>query len=143
MLGYMSQFGIFSVSLEYHPTTWEITGERDRTHDGFIFSLSCMKPVPVTDKLTVTTRLAVDLMDKNYAKAWYSVEKQTLALNAFEADAGVRDVELAVRVDYRFSAHISAAFLAQNSFLLTDAGDSPYTTSRYQLTSGLYGIYMF
>ena len=102
-----------------------------------------MKPVSVTDKLTVSTRLAVDLMDKNYAKAWYSVEKPTQALRAFEAGSGVRDVELAVRIDYTFSEHISATFLAQNSFLLTDAGDSPYTTAKYQLTSGLYGIYTF
>lgn len=143
MLGYMSQFGIFSVSLEYHPITCEITGESDRTYDGFISSLSYMKPVSVTDKLTVSTRLAVDLMDKNYAKAWYSVEKPTQSLRAFEAGSGVRDVELAVRIDYTFSAHISAAFLAQNSFLLMDASHSPYTTSRYQLTSGLYGIYTF
>lgn len=143
MLGYMSKFGIFSVSLEYHPITQEITGERDRTYDGFISSLSYMKPVSVTDKLTVTTLFAVDLMDKNYAKAWYSVEKPTQALNAFEADSGLRDVELAVRIDYKFSEHISATFLAQNSFLLMDAGDSPYTTAKYQLTSGIYGIYSF
>ena len=143
MLGYMSQFGIFSVSLEYHPITWEIAGERDRTYDGFISSLSYMKPVSVTDRLTVSTRLAVDLMDKNYAKAWYSVKKPTQALNAFDAGSGLRDVELAVLFDYQFSAHISARFLAQHSFLLMDTQDSPYTTSRYQLTSGLYGIYTF
>ncbi|MEZ4577551.1 MAG: hypothetical protein R2875_05915 [Desulfobacterales bacterium] len=27
MLGYMNKCGIFSVSLEYHPITWEMTGE--------------------------------------------------------------------------------------------------------------------
>jgi outer membrane scaffolding protein for murein synthesis (MipA/OmpV family) len=143
MLGYMSKFGIFGVSLEYHPTTQKMPGKREQIYDGFISSLSYTKPVSVTNKLTVTTKLAVDLMDKNYAKAWYLVEKPTQALNAFEADAGLRDVQLAVRIDYKFSVHISATFLAQNSFLLMDAGDSPYTTARYQLTSGLYGIYTF
>ena len=143
MLGYMNKCGIFSVSLEYHPITWEMTGERDRTYDGFISSLSYIKPISITDNLTVTTRLAVDLMNKNYATAWYSVEKPTQALAAFEADFGVRDVELAVRIDYQYSEHISATLLVQNSLLLMDAGDSPYTTSRYQLTSGLYGIYTF
>jgi hypothetical protein len=143
MLGYMSKFGIFGVSLEYHPTTQKMPGERDRTYDAFISSLSYTKPVSVTNKLTVTTMLAADLMDENYAKAWYSVEKPTQALNAFEADSGLRDVQLALTIDYKISAHISATFLAQNSFLLMDAGDSPYTTARYQLTACIYGLYAF
>jgi len=143
MLGCMSKLGIFGVSLEYHPITQEITGKSDRTYDGFISSLSYMKPVSATDELNVTPRLALNFMDKNYAKAWYSVEESTQSLNYFEAGAGLRDIELSVQVDYKFSSHFSAALLAQNSFLLMDAGDSPYTTARYQLMSGFYGIYRF
>ena len=143
MLGYINKLGIFGVSLEYHPITQEITGKSDQKYNGFISSMSYTKPVSVTDKLTATPLLAVNLMDKNYARAWYSVEQSTPSLASFEADAGLRDVRLSVQLNYHFSSHISAAFLAQNSFLLMDAGDSPYTTSRYQLTSGFYGIYRF
>lgn len=141
MAGYLSRMGMFGVSLEHHPTT--VRGETDRSYDGFIASLSYCKPFQVSEKLTITVMLDVSVMDQKYAEAWFSVKNPTQSLGAFDAAAGLRDLQLVLQIDYRISPHTGISFLNGNGLLLMDAGASPYTTSKYQMTSALYGFYTF
>ena len=141
MLGYMGCLGNFGVSLEYHPTTLE--GKRDRSYNGFLSYLSYSKPFAVTDHLSVTGMLSLGVMDRNYARAWYTVENPTRRLETFDADAGLRDVRVAVQIVYMVLPDVGITFLSGNSILLMDAGKSPYTASKYQMTSGLFGFYTF
>ena len=143
MIGYLSDIGIFSISLEYHPTDVDSEGKKNRSANCFIASLSYIKPFQISEKLTITGMIDLNVMDKDYADAWFSVEKPTQSLEAFNASAGLRDVQVVLQIDYMLWANIGITFLNGNSFLLMDAGDSPYTESKYQMTSAIFGYYNF
>lgn len=141
MIGYLSDIGNFALSLEYHPTTVE--AEKEQSYNGFIASFSCFKPFHISEKLTITGMLDLNVMDKNYAEAWFSVKNPTHRLESFDAAAGLRDIQVIVQIDYMIWPNIGITFLNGNSFLLMDAGDSPYTESKHQMSSVLYGFYNF
>ena len=141
MAGYLSRLGNFGISLEYHPTTVE--GDTDRSYDGFVAGLSYCKPFQVTEKLVVTGMLGLSVMDQDYAEAWFSVEAPTQRLEAFDAEAGLRDLHVVLQIDYMVSPRIGITLLNGNCLLLKDAGESPYTQSKYQMTSAVYGFYTF
>jgi len=141
MIGYLSRLANFGFSLEYHPTTVE--GDDNRSYNGFIASLSCSKPFHVSEKMTITAMVDLSVMEQNYAEAWFAVENPTQSLAAFDANAGLRDLQLIFQIDYMISPRFGITFQNGNSVLLMDAADSPYTTSKYQMTSALYGFYNF
>lgn len=141
MLGYLSPFGILGVSTEYHRITRE--EETDRSYDGFIPSFSWMLPYPLTQELSATFVLSLSMMDRHYADAWYSVDRKTPALDIFNADAGFRDIQLAVQADYMLSERQGITFITGMSRLLGDAAESPYTTANRQLRFACYGFYNF
>lgn len=141
MLGLVSRFGLVGWSLEYHPTRQ--SGDGHRLYHGFLSSLRYSIPVSLTRRLTVTGSLSLDLMDRRYAEAWYSIRVPTHNLKRFSAREGLKDIQLVVQVDYMFTEHIGATFLAGSTRYLNDAQASPYTTSSHTVTSGLYGFYRF
>lgn len=141
MLGLVSQFGVVGWSLDYHPTRQ--SGDGHRLYHGFLSSFRYSIPVNLTRKLTVTGSLSLDLMDRRYAEAWYSIRVPTRSLDRFSAGEDLKDIQLVVQVDYMVTGHIGATFLAGSTRYLNDAQDSPYTTSSYTITSCLYGFYRF
>lgn len=140
-LDYTTAMGIFGCALEYHPTS--IEGNSDRHYNGLVFALNYAKPFSITRRLALTAVAGVSLMDENYADAWFSLETSTQRLNAFDADAGLRDVQLSMQFQYAVSQQLNLMFLAKNAWLLDDAGQSPFTKSTYQMTWALFGVYNF
>jgi outer membrane scaffolding protein for murein synthesis (MipA/OmpV family) len=141
MLGWISPVGILASALYYQPTL--VSGDADELFHAFVPSIFWLAPVPVTDRLTVTCLASLDFMDRRYAAAWFSVEEPTAELAAFRARAGLRDVQLIVRAEYRLTERLAATLLAGNLYLLADAADSPYTRTPYRLKAGGYLSYAF
>ena len=140
-IGYLSESGTLACSVEYHPI--KQTGEQSRSYNGFLSVLSYSRPFRLTDKMALSASASVRLMDENYADAWYSVKYETDRLKSFNAGAGVKDIQLSLQLDYAISKKISAVIIMENSRILMDAVDSPYTTSKHQMTSAVFVVYSF
>ncbi len=140
-LDYMTSMGILGFALEYHPTSVE--GAKDRFYNGFVLALTCAKPLPITSRLSLMGVAGISLMDENFADAWFSLETPTRRLNAFDANAGLKDVQLSMQLQYAQSKRMDLVFLAKNAWFLADAGKSPFTKSTYQMTWAFFGVYNF
>lgn len=138
-LGYMGPVGIFGATVEYHPTSYE--GDSNEFYHGIVSSVYYLLPFPVTDRLMVTGKFAVDFMDARYAEAWYSLPEDTAELDAFRAEPGIKDVKLYLRLDYLLAKHVGVIVLASDTLLLGDAGRTPLTSERNQLMFGLCAVY--
>jgi len=137
-LGYASPVGILGVSLAYHPTTVE-----GRLHHGFLPEVFYLLPLPLSERLEVAAMAALSFMDRGYAEARYDVDTPTKRLASYKAEAGLREMQFVVQVDYRFAGNFRATVLTGTSVLLGDAADSPYTSERYQFTVGIYTVRTF
>jgi len=135
-LGLISPIGIIGTTVEYHPIRYE-NGSEDFYH-GFLGSVFYLLPVPVTDRMMIIGRLAVDFMDDRYADAWYSLPEENSAARTFNADGGIKDFKSYLKIDYALSKHLGVAALALYSRLLCDAEKSPFTLAENQVTAGMY-----
>ncbi len=136
-IGTITRVGLFAASVGYRPT------DAEETYHAFVGSLVYMIGLPLTERLGLAASASIEAMDKRYAEAWYGLDNDTAALDAFEADAGLRMTQLAIEGTYMFSEQIGMTALVGESVLLGDAADSPYTESRFQTTGMLYGFYRF
>jgi outer membrane scaffolding protein for murein synthesis (MipA/OmpV family) len=139
LLGWISPVGILGGALYYQPTI--VSGESDQLFHAYVPSILYLAPVQLSKRLGITVLVSLDFMDQNFAEAWYSVEKATGGLEAFDAGSGLRDVQFIFQARYKLTERVGANFLAGSQYLLGDAADSPYTTSPYQLKAGLYLSY--
>lgn len=137
-LGYASPVGILGVSFEYHPTILD-----DRLHHGVLPGFFYLLPLPLAQRLEVIAMASLGFMDRGYAEAWYEVKAPTKSLPSYKAEAGLREMQFVVQVDYRFAENFRATVLAGTSVLLGDAADSPYTSDPYQVTVGIYTVRTF
>lgn len=142
---YPTALGILGASVGYHPTSVEDDlANRDETmKHGLILSLQYTKIVPVARDLTVAGMLDLELMDGNYADAWFAVDHATDKVAGFEAGAGARDVQAALYATYRVSRTVSLSLYGSSMLLLGDAADCPYTLARNQHTFLLRTSYSF
>lgn len=138
-LGYITPVGIFGASLEYHPTSYE--GDSSEFYHGILSSAYYLLSFPVTDRLTVTGKFSVDFMDARYAEAWYSLPEDTVELDAFKAEPGIKDIKMYLRMDYLLAKHVGVIVLASDTLLLGDAGRTPLTAERNQLMVGLCAVF--
>jgi hypothetical protein len=141
MLGWISPVGVLGGALYYQPTI--VSGGGDELFHAMVPSILYLASVQLTKKWGVTVFSSLDFMDRNFAEAWYSVEEATGELKPFDAGGGLRDVQFIFQARYKLTEHIGANLLAASQYLLGDAADSPYTTSPYQLKTGLYLAYTF
>ncbi len=135
-LQYPATFGILGASLGYHPTNIApvAAGAADETRHGFLLGLQYLKPLRVTDRLSLTGIGTLEFMDGSYADSWFAVGEGTGRLAAFEAGAGPRDVQAAVHANYVVSPRVNLSFYYGGTLLLADAAASPYTVDKYQQT---------
>jgi hypothetical protein len=142
---YPTRFGILAATLGYHPTSIEnhaATGA-DRTRHGLLARLQYMRPLHMAGRLAVFAIAGIEVMDAAYADAWFSVDRPTTSLAAFDAGAGLRDVQAALHANYRASERIDVALYCSGLLLLGDAAASPYTRDRGQQTVLLRTTYAF
>ncbi|MFP4206420.1 MAG: MipA/OmpV family protein [Spirochaetaceae bacterium] len=100
-LGVLTPVGLLGTTVGYRPSVVEYTRASggdgtDATYRAFVGSLFYMIGMPVTERLSVMAVLSLELMDDDYADAWFSVEEPTASLDTFEAEAGLRATQLAL-----------------------------------------------
>lgn len=143
-LGTLSPVGILGGSVGYHPTLVEPGGDSDTDlYHGILYSAQYIIGAPISERLSVMGVLSLGFMSKAYADAWYGVEEATAELSRYSADGGLRDAQLVLQVDYRFTDHFGASLLSANTLLLGDAAQSPFTTQRFQPSAVLYSYFTF
>ncbi|MFO8064945.1 MAG: MipA/OmpV family protein [Spirochaetia bacterium] len=147
-LGVLTPVGLLGATAGYRPSVVEYDGGdggagggTDETYQAFVGSLFYMIGMPVTERLSVMAVLSLELMDADYADAWFSVEESTTSLDAFDADAGVRAAQLALEGSYMFADHFGLSLTAGEMLMLGDAAESPYTRGQFQTVAMLEAFY--
>ncbi|MBD3218104.1 MAG: hypothetical protein GF310_07500 [candidate division Zixibacteria bacterium] len=144
-LDYLTQAGMIGINIAYHPTKMEYdrNGYEDNTRHGVVYSIRYMNQYQISKRLSVAGLAGLEFMNKDYARAWYSVDYETESLSLFKADAGLQDFQAAVQFNYLLTKQIGITIDWLNTFLLADAKDSPYTLESHQQTAGLQLFYNF
>jgi len=144
-IGYQALKGMIGASIGYYPTSldYQLTGQEDADYQGLLYSLFYSIDRLVTEKLFFSAMLGVEYMNQDYADAWYTVRFPTSRLDAFEANAGLRDAMFSLQVSRMFSEKIEVSLLAAGTVFLADAGQSPYTVEKFQPSTLLYAVYNF
>ncbi|WP_088348543.1 MULTISPECIES: MipA/OmpV family protein [Rhodomicrobium] len=133
-VGYRWNALLFDVS--YH----QILGDSD----GYEIRFGVESERKITDRVTLTGRVGATYADDSYMQDFFGVSEAQSAnseagLQAFDAEAGFKDVYAQVGIkadlDERWSAQASLRY----SRLLGDAADSPVTESEDQFM-GLFGL---
>jgi len=145
MFAYITSIGVFGVSFGYHPTTIEYNqgGLDNEVGHGFIYSMLYVIQLPVTDRISILGMSNLEFMTGEYADTWYSVETETDALQIFDADPGLRDIQIAFQLGYRLSNRVSISLDYLGTILMGDAKKSPYTIDQLHQTIGLQTSYGF
>jgi outer membrane scaffolding protein for murein synthesis (MipA/OmpV family) len=144
-LEYKALKGMVGASIAWYPTSldYKLAGQDDRDFDGFITSLSYSIENPLTEKLLLSAMVGIEYMNRGYADAWYSVRFPTAELEAFEADRGLQDAMFSLQVTRLLSEKAGISFLGEGTLLMADAGKSPYTFEKLQLSTLLFAFYNF
>jgi hypothetical protein len=145
-LGVLTPVGVLGTTVGYRPSVVEYNGpssggDTDATYQAFVGSLFYMIGMPVTERLSVMAVLSLELMDADYADAWFTVEEPTASLDTFEAEAGLRDAQLALEASYMFADHFGLSLTAGEMVMLGDAAESPYTRGQFQTVAMLEAFY--
>jgi hypothetical protein len=148
-LGVLTPVGVLGTTVGYRPSVVEYSGASgpsggggtDATYQAFVGSLFYMIGMPLTERLSVMAVLSLELMDADYADAWFSVEEPTASLDTFEAEAGLRAAQLALEGSYMFAEHFGLALTAGEMVMLGDAAASPYTRGQFQTVAMLEAFY--
>jgi outer membrane scaffolding protein for murein synthesis (MipA/OmpV family) len=112
--------------------------------DGYQIRFGLQAERRVSERVKLTARVGANYADENYTQVNFGItDEQALAspifAEAFEADAGFKDVygQLGVKVD--LDEHWSARASLRYSRLVGDAADSPVIETEDQFT-GLFGL---
>ena len=144
-LEYPVPFGSLGTSLGYPPISIDSrqTQITDDVRHGFLLSLQHKAIIPVTRKLVAGSVLALELMDGNYAEAWYSVSRETRHLAEYEAKAGAQDIQATLFASYQVTRKINLTLFYRHMLLLGDAANCPYTLDESQQSYLLRTSYSF
>lgn len=98
--------------------------------------------------ISITTTVGASYASSNYMDAFFTVTPgQSLAsvarLNAFDADAGIKDVYLGFVADVPLAERWTLKFNARYARLLGDAAESPIVESENQFSGGIGVTYRF
>jgi len=105
--------------------------------------------LPLMRRLIVSATGTVSWADARYTRSYFGVDADQsatalsfgTALPTFAAGAGLRDTSLALNAIFRVDQHWSVQSLFRTEVLLGDAGNSPLTERRVQLTFGGFITY--
>jgi len=105
--------------------------------------------LPLLRRLVVSATGTVTWANARYTRSYFGVdaEQSATALSfgsvvpTFAAGAGLRDASLALSAILRLDRHWSVQSIARTEVLLGDAGRSPLTERRMQLTFGGFIAY--
>lgn len=135
--------GKFSTKVSYFPISLHyINSEmQDKKYNGLLGSFDWEDDI-ISGRFLFNLGFGFSVMNKNYAKANYSVETPTPKLKAFNADDGVRDIHASVNIVRLFDQKKGAVFVAEAAYLTGDAGKSPIVSQKVQPFIGLFVFYV-
>jgi outer membrane scaffolding protein for murein synthesis (MipA/OmpV family) len=141
--GVITPVGLVGATAGYRPTTLDYPagGADDETLHGFLYSVFYMLPLPLGDRGQVTAIALLEAMDGRYAEAWYSLDRTTTELDAFDAAGGLHRAQLVIEATGMITPRLGVSLLAAERALLADAAESPYTERRFQTTVMLTSFY--
>ncbi|MGD9343170.1 MAG: MipA/OmpV family protein [Desulfuromonadales bacterium] len=117
----------------------EARQEVDSGHEGALLELSVGTDLPLAKPL-VFVELGTTLVDDDYMESFFSVDSQQSAdsgLKKYNADAGIKDVNLSISAGYPLSDRWRIAAMVEYKRLLGDAADSPIVDDKNQFVAGL------
>jgi outer membrane scaffolding protein for murein synthesis (MipA/OmpV family) len=118
-------------------------------HEGLLAEASAGISVPFTDTLKSSLEGSASWASEDYMETYFGISPQQSArsgLEAFDADAGFKDVAVTLGLDYMVTESIGLSGRAQYKRLLNDAADSPLVQdkgSADQFFGGLFVTYSF
>ncbi len=117
----------------------EARQEVDSGHEGALLELSVGTDLPLAKPL-VFVELGTTLVDDDYMESFFGVDSQQSAdsgLKKYNADAGIKDVNLSISAGYPLSDRWRIAAMVEYKRLLGDAADSPIVDDKNQFIAGL------
>ena len=129
--------------VSYRNKPWRFKAEArqevDSGHEGALLELSVGKDLPLATPL-VFVELGTTWASDNYMESFFSVDSQQSAnsgLKKYNADAGVKDVNLSISAGYPLTDRWRIAVMMEYKRLLGDAADSPIVDDKNQFAAGL------
>ncbi len=119
------------------------------SNDGLVATLGVGYTMPIDDRTLVALTGTIDYASGEYMSTYFGIDAADSArsgLKTFNADAGIKDVGLAVVLQYYPWDHVGFRALARYTRLMNDAADSPVVDKRgdeNQLVGGLMVTYRF
>ena len=101
-------------------------------NDGILLEAGISSPYKVSEQLSLTPNASVTWANEDYMQTWFGVSPAQSAasgFSAYNAGAGIKNVDVGVRADYAFDANWFISGNAKVKFLTGDAADSPITES--------------
>lgn len=115
------ELGIWSVAMT---VTQDVAGG----HEGLLAEMSTGVAVPLSETVSSSIEASATWADSNYMDAFFGVSGGQALRSGYarhEADAGFKDVGVAVGLNYMVTETITVAGRAEYKKLLGDAADSP------------------
>jgi outer membrane protein len=115
------ELGIWSAALT---VTQDVAGG----HEGMLAEMSTGVAVPLSETVSSSIEASATWADSNYMDAFFGVSGAQALKSGYarhEADAGFKDVGIAVGLNYMLTETITVSGRAQYKKLLGDAADSP------------------
>ena len=129
--------------VSYRNKPWRFKAEArqevDSGHEGAFLELSVGTNLPLAKPL-VFVELGTTLASDDYMESFFSVDSQQSAnsgLKKYNADAGVKDVNLSISAGYPLTDRWRIAVMMEYKRLLGDAADSPIVDDKNQFVAGL------
>lgn len=116
-------------------------------HEGLVAEMSTGVAVPLSDNLSSSIEASASWADSNYMDAFFGVSKSQALKSGhdrFEADAGFKDVGIALGLNYMVTEAIGVSGQVQYKRLIGDAADSPIVEdegSADQFFTGMFLTY--
>ena len=129
--------------VSYRNKPWRFNAEArqevDSGHEGALLELSAGTYLPLVTPL-VFVELGTTFASDDYMESFFGVDSQQSAnsgLKKYNADAGIKDVNLSISAGYPLSDRWRVAVMVEYKRLLGDAADSPIVDDKNQFVAGL------
>ena len=133
------RFGPLLASLSYGH---QVTGEDDA---GGLLRFGVESKFKPADRITMTAGVGTTWADDDYMSTYFGVTpaQATGARPAFDADAGIKDVNLSLSSDVALDQSWTLKLMGRYSHLVGDAADSPIVETENQFFGGVGLTYRF
>jgi outer membrane scaffolding protein for murein synthesis (MipA/OmpV family) len=145
--GWEFEYAELSLTAEYYPVTAEYkkTIGKDIRYNGFLVTPEIQSGLPVIEnKMLLIGKLGCDVMNKDYADAYYGVTYETEKLKKYSPSAGIKSVQGEIQyVWYGVFPHVWMFVSQKCEFVTGDAAESPIVKNQLSSTTLAAMTYRF